>query len=188
MKSRRFVLVTGLSFLTVLGAGCARRPDQSAVPDAAVEGSPQTGSSQGSSPNEAIASPSTSTQVAQGSEGSVLSSGSFVAGEHPTQGTVRITNQSGKRVLELDQTFETSTSGPDLVVILHRSPDVIGSTTPPAFPINEGDYVLLAPLKSYSGAQSYDIPDSVNLEEYQSAAIWCRQFNATFGAATLSPA
>jgi hypothetical protein len=75
--------------------------------------------------------------------------------------------------------------GPDLVVILHRSEDVIGSTTPPAYPINEGDYVVLAPLQQFKGAQSYPIPDTINLADYRSVGIWCRKFNATFGAAAL---
>ncbi len=95
--------------------------------------------------------------------------------------------QNNQRYLELDQTFATSTAGPDLVVILHRLADVIGSTTPPAFAINEGDYVLLAPLTNFTGAQRYAIPDDLNLADFKSAAIWCRQFNATFGAATLKP-
>jgi hypothetical protein len=125
-------------------------------------------------------------QTAQVDQLSVLRSGEFVDGEHPTQGTVRIVKQNNQRLLELDQTF-TSTSGPDLVVILHRLADVIGSTTPPAFPIKEGDYVLLAPLKSYSGTQSYLIPVSLNLDDFKSVAIWCRRFNATFGAAALKP-
>jgi hypothetical protein len=115
----------------------------------------------------------------------VLRSGTFVAGEHPTKGTVRLIKEGNNHVLELDQAFSTSTSGPDLVVILHRSADVIGSTTPPAFPINEGDYVLIAPLKEYSGAQRYPVPANIDPAEFKSAAIWCRRFNATFGAATL---
>jgi hypothetical protein len=115
----------------------------------------------------------------------ILRSGTFVGGEHPTSGTVRMIEKNGQRILELDETFQTSDSGPDLVVVLHRSPDVIGSTTPPAYPINEGDYVILAPLQQYSGTQSYTIPENINSEEYQSAVIWCRQFNATFGAAKL---
>jgi len=123
----------------------------------------------------------------QATKPKVLSSGSFVDGEHPTSGTVRIVNRDGKRVLELDRAFKTSTSGPDLVVILHRSGDVIGSTVPPAYPIKEGEYVVLAPLQKFSGAQSYAIPDNINLDDFKSAAIWCRRFNATFGAATLKP-
>ncbi|NJL21536.1 MAG: DM13 domain-containing protein [Leptolyngbyaceae cyanobacterium SM1_3_5] len=113
--------------------------------------------------------------------------GSFVDGEHPTRGMVQIVTQGGGRILELDEAFATSTSGPDLFVILHRLPDVIGSTTPPAYPIQEGDYVVLAPLRSYTGAQTYEIPDNINLDEFRSVAIWCRRFNATFGAATLEP-
>ncbi|HYX14670.1 MAG TPA: DM13 domain-containing protein, partial [Nostoc sp.] len=42
------------------------------------------------------------------------------------------------------------------------------------------------PLKKYSGAQTYSIPQSINLADYKSAAIWCRKFNATFGAANLN--
>lgn len=185
MKSRRFVLAAGSSFMAVLATGCASKSvSQKSAPAPTSESLDQNSSPGG----EAASSPANPpSPTPEASEELILSSGSFVAGEHPTQGTVRITNQSGKRVLELDQAFKTSTFGPDLFVVLHRSPDVIGSTVPPAFPINEGDYVLLAPLKSYSGAQSYDIPDNVKLDEFKSAAIWCRLFNATFGAATLKP-
>jgi hypothetical protein len=108
-----------------------------------------------------------------------------VSGEHSTQGTVRLVSENGKIFLELDQAFKTSTMGPDLVVILHRSSDVLGSTQPPAYALKEGDYTLLAPLQKFSGAQRYAIPATVNLSDYQSVAIWCRKFNATFGAAKL---
>jgi hypothetical protein len=115
-----------------------------------------------------------------------IKSGTFVSGEHTTQGTVRITNKNGKSIIQLDQSFKTSTSGPDLVVVLHRSNNVIGSTKPPAHALKRGDYIVIAPLKKYSGAQSYTIPNNINLGNYQSVAIWCRRFNATFGAAKLS--
>ncbi len=118
---------------------------------------------------------------------SILRSGRFVDGEHPTQGEARVVKRNQQRILELDSTFSTSTSGPDLVVIVHRSNDVIGSSRPPAFPIDEDDYVILAPLKDYRGAQSYRIPDQIDLDDYPSVAIWCRRFNATFGAAALKP-
>jgi hypothetical protein len=119
------------------------------------------------------------------SEATILKSGTFVSGEHPTEGTARLVTRNGSTFLELDQDFTTSDLGPDLVVILHRSNDVISSTEPPAYPINEGDYVVLAPLQQFNGAQSYSIPDTVNLADYQSAGIWCRKFNALFGAAFL---
>lgn len=115
-----------------------------------------------------------------------IRSGTFISGEHATQGIVRILTQNGKHSLELDQAFKTSEMGPDLVVILHRSDNVIASTKPPAYPLNKGDYTIIAPLKKFSGAQSYSIPQNINLDNYQSVAIWCRKFNATFGAAKLS--
>jgi hypothetical protein len=117
----------------------------------------------------------------------VLRSGEFVDGEHPTSGGARLVERNGAIRLELDEAFTTSTSGPDLVVALHRSADVIGSTTPPAFPIREGDYVVLAPLESYVGSQSYAVHQEIQTEDFASAVIWCRRFNATFGAARLDP-
>ncbi len=111
--------------------------------------------------------------------------GSFVSGEHTTQGNARLVSEKGKTFIELDSNFKTSELGPDLVVILHRSPDVIGSTNPPAYPIKSGDYAVVAPLRKFSGTQRYLIPDSIKLAEYKSVGIWCRKFNAIFGAAVL---
>jgi Electron transfer DM13 len=113
-------------------------------------------------------------------------SGSFVSGEHTTQGTARITTKNGKSFLELDRSFKTSNLGPDLVVVLHRSDNVIGSTKPPSYPLKQGDYIILGRLKKFRGAQTYAIPSNINLAGYKSAVIWCRKFNATFGAAKLS--
>ncbi|MFM7425133.1 MAG: DM13 domain-containing protein [Elainella sp.] len=111
--------------------------------------------------------------------------GTLMSGEHPTQGTVRLVTENNQSWIELGPDFATSELGPDLVVILHRSADVLGSTQPPAYPINEGDYVVIAPLQAFNGAQRYAIPANVNLADYQSAGIWCRRFNAMFGSATL---
>jgi Electron transfer DM13 len=112
--------------------------------------------------------------------------GTFVSGEHKTQGTASITTNKRNSFLTLDNSFKTSDSGPDLVVILHRSDDVIGSTKPPAYSLKKGDYVILGRLQKFSGAQTYAIPKNIDLANYKSAAIWCRKFNATFGAAKLS--
>lgn len=125
-------------------------------------------------------------QVAQSSDANNIKSGSFVSGEHKTQGTVRITTKNGKSFLSLGQSFKTSESGPDLVIVLHRSHNVISSTKPPSYPLKRGDYVVLAPLKKFQGSQTYQIPNNIKLSDYKSVAIWCRRFNATFGAASLS--
>lgn len=116
---------------------------------------------------------------------STIKVGSFVSGEHPTLGTVRLVSDTEQTFIELDSDFKTSEMGPDLVVILHRSSDVIGSTKPPAYPLQEGDYVVIAPLSQYSGTQKYVIPKEINVTDYKSIAIWCRKFNATFGAAVV---
>ena len=116
---------------------------------------------------------------------STIKVGSFVSGEHPTQGTVRLKSEKEQTLIELDSNFKTSEMGPDLVVILHRSPDVIGSTKPPFYALQEGDYVVIAPLSQFSGTQQYIVPEGINVAEYKSVAIWCRKFNATFGSAVV---
>jgi hypothetical protein len=125
-------------------------------------------------------------QLTQSKQSTATKIGNFVSGEHTTQGTASITRKNGQSFVELDKSFKTSSSGPDLVVILHRSDNVIGSTKPPSYSLKKGDYVVLGRLQKFSGAQSYAIPKNINLANYKSAVIWCRKFNATFGAAKLS--
>lgn len=105
----------------------------------------------------------------------ILKSGSFVTTEqnHPTQGTATIITENGQSYLEFDSAFDTA-SGPDVQVILHRSSEI------PVKPSTQ-DYVILAPLKSFNGTQRYPIPENLNVEEFQSVGIWCRQFDVTFG-------
>ena len=104
--------------------------------------------------------------------------GKFVAAEHPTQGSVSIINEKGKRYLEFDKTFK-SDMGPDLYVILHRA------ATLPKGGLKEPDYVTVGRLQKVSGTQRYTIPNNVNLANYRTVAVWCRMFNATFGYALL---
>jgi hypothetical protein len=174
---RRYFNLAGMAFVSTIAIGCTKPTTSSstAMPDEKV--TPTSAATPSPSPATASNSPEAN---------KVLRSGTFVDGEHPTRGTARIVQQGEQRLLELDQAFQTSTSGPDLVVVLHRSPNVIGSTVPPAYPINAEDYVVIAPLKSYSGAQSYVIPATIQSDNFASAAIWCRKFNATFGAARLT--
>jgi Electron transfer DM13 len=104
--------------------------------------------------------------------------GTFVAAEHPTQGTVQIVRENGKRYLDFDAAFK-SDAGPDLHVILHRAASL------PKGGLQEQDYAIVSRLQKVSGKQRYAIPQNVNLANYRSVAIWCRQFNATFGYAPL---
>jgi hypothetical protein len=106
----------------------------------------------------------------------VLMAGSFVKAEHPTVGGASVVMKDGKNYLMFDAMFKSDT-GPDLHVLLHRE----------AMPKNyaAGDYVNLGKLKQVAGSQVYEIPAGMDVAEYKSAVIWCKEFNATFGFAML---
>jgi Electron transfer DM13 len=106
-----------------------------------------------------------------------LKVGQFTAAEHPTFGQATIILENEQRYLELDSAFQTD-SGPDLFVLLHYQ------ANPTRYQPN--DYIILGPLQTTSGVQRYLIPEDVDITPIQSAVIWCRQFNATFGFATFS--
>lgn len=109
---------------------------------------------------------------------SIQASGVFIDAEHPTEGTANIVTENGKKYIQFDEKFK-SDSGPDLFVILHKDDKL------PITGIKEEDYTTIAPLKSTSGSQKYEIPENVDVSNFKSVAIWCRQFNATFGYAVL---
>lgn len=115
---------------------------------------------------------------------SVTRTGAFASAEHETTGGAELISQGGQTTLVFDDNFATS-NGPDLVVVLHRSANLIAETTPPAYPLNEDDYVVIAPLTTVSGRQEYVIPAEIDLAAFEAVAVWCQQFNATFGAAPL---
>ncbi|MEM9006293.1 MAG: DM13 domain-containing protein [Cyanobacteria bacterium P01_F01_bin.86] len=101
--------------------------------------------------------------------------GAFEGVAHPTSGSARIVEENGKQYLEFDAEFR-SDSGPDLLVLLHEE------AVPQSY--NSDQYVSLGFLQSTEGGQRYEIPEGVSVEDFQSAVIWCRQFNVTFGYAT----
>jgi hypothetical protein len=109
----------------------------------------------------------------------VLSSGQFVTVEqdHQTTGQVRIISENGKRYLELDDQFTTA-EGPDVQILLHKKPKV-------GVKLAEKDYMTLAMLKSFNGAQRYEIRENVDLDDFKSVVIWCRKFNVTFAYSSL---
>ena len=131
-------------------------------------------------PGSAEARPTKQTTVVAKKSQSVIASGSFVKSEKATTGQAKIVNMNGKRYLKFDKAFSTG-NGPDVKVILHKSSNVPGN-------IKEGNYITLAPIKSFNGAQTYEIPDNVNLDDFKSVGIWCEEFNATFGYASLQKA
>jgi len=169
------------SLLAALTLGCAAQTADPLAADPQGETAPGVVASDSPTPSPAA---STEAPAEVPAPSTVLRSGLFVDGEHPTQGEARLVEEGDLTFLVFGDDFKTD-AGPDLVVVLHRSRDVIAGTEPPAFPLVEGDYVVLEPLQTVAGAQRYAIPAGLNLDDYASAAIWCQQFNATFGAAPL---
>jgi len=102
--------------------------------------------------------------------------GDFVSDQSATEGTFRIVTEDGQRYLELEESFTTA-EAPDLFVLLHKS-EVPGS-------YEADEYVNLGELQQLSGTQRYAIPDDVEIDEYASAVIWCREFDVTMGYASL---
>jgi Electron transfer DM13 len=105
-----------------------------------------------------------------------LATGSFVAAEHPTKGLVQIVEAEGKKFLKFDRAFK-SDNGPDLFVILHNQ------NPPQAY--DDSNYLSLGRLQKTTGEQMYEIPAGTDIASFQSVVIWCKQFNATFGFASL---
>ena len=109
----------------------------------------------------------------------VIAQGQFVTVEqdHPTAGKAIITEENGQKYLTFDDEFTTA-RGPQVKVVLHRDASV---------PVNlqEDSYIAIAPLESFDGTQKYLLPSSIDVDDYQSVAIWCEKFNVTFGYAAL---
>ena len=110
---------------------------------------------------------------------SLLTSGQFVTVDQAkeTTGTARIVEKDGQRILEFDGAFDTA-RGPDVQVVLYR-----GDSVPVS--IDESDYIVVGDLKSFEGSQGYVLPADLNLDDYGSVAIWCAEFNVTFGYADI---
>jgi hypothetical protein len=96
-----------------------------------------------------------------------------------------IKKEGSRKLLVLSSDFKTNDMAPDLKVIFSPSTTPLASTKAPGFPLKPGSYTILASLKSSSGAQTYTIPDSIDLKAQGSVLIWCKKFNATMAWAPL---
>ena len=107
---------------------------------------------------------------------SISYSGVFVGvgdGIHDAQGKAyTIPLEDGRDFLRLEN-FK-STNGPDLYVYLSTDKDA-------------SEFVNLGKLKANSGNQNYEIPNEVNLVEYNQVLIWCKAFGVLFGSAEIFP-
>jgi len=176
MKYRILGIIAGLTLATGIVVSCSvtTTPTEQATP--ATQSTPAAKSADAMKSDKPAAN-SKSNKKSR--------SGNFISGEHQTDGRATIIQENGSYFIELDENFKTSTSGPDLFVILHRSPDILKISKPPDYGISQGDYISIAPLKNFGGKQRYAIPANIIPDQYQSVAVWCRQYNATFGFAPL---
>lgn len=118
--------------------------------------------------------------AAPGATGAEVARGTFVSLDHGTDGSVRIVDAGGTRVLRIDD-LDTS-NGPDLFVYLSTNP---ADGPEGAF---DDDYVNLGRLRGNKGDQNYDVPAGVDLTRYRSVVVWCDRFDSAFGAAELARA
>lgn len=98
-------------------------------------------------------------------------SGNFVSADarHNGEGSFQLLEQDGERIIEFSEDF-VSTRGPDLFVWLVNGDNV-------------EERVNLGRLQSARGAQSYTLPEDVNLDDYDRIIIWCRAFRVLFSTA-----
>ncbi|MCY3564535.1 MAG: DM13 domain-containing protein [bacterium] len=123
------------------------------------------------------AAPTTTTTVPEGPV--LLSVSEWISIGHPGTGTVLVYRQpDGSHVVRFED-LDVS-NGPDLLVILSAAPLVDDRAA-----YSEVAYLSLGDLKGNQGNQNYIVPAEVNLDEYQTVAIWCRRFNYTFNAAEI---
>jgi hypothetical protein len=115
-------------------------------------------------------------------QATALVSGTFVAAEAPTTGMAQIVEEGGHKYLQIDSAFSTNDQAPDLQVLL----DTVEQPPAKYQGVESNRYINLGGLQSVTGQQRYPIPDSVDVSQFKSVAIWCRMANATMGYAPLT--
>jgi hypothetical protein len=119
--------------------------------------------------------------VSLSSEPEALYTGRLEGKAHPTIGRATIYKSAdGRQYLRLSD-FTTS-NGPDVHVLLVRAED---KALEQEIVKGDLDHVELGTLKGNQGDQNYDLPATVDLNQYQGVAIYCERFHAIFGMAKL---
>ncbi|GLZ80973.1 hypothetical protein Afil01_57800 [Actinorhabdospora filicis] len=111
----------------------------------------------------------------------LLASGTFVAHEHETTGTVQLVRQPDGGVVLAIAGLATS-DGPDVHVWLTDQ-----AVTADGWKVfDDGYHREIGKLRANNGDQVYDVPADVDLAKVTSVSIWCERFSVSFGAATLA--
>lgn len=101
----------------------------------------------------------------------LIRTGSFTGNRnYSVTGSVKLYEYQGKRYIRFENFV--SSNGPDLKVY-------IATTTTASQFVNIGD------LKSISGTQTYLVNNPPDFTQFNKVLIWCQQFSALFGSATI---
>ena len=103
-------------------------------------------------------------------QATLLRQGMLAGVNHSVSGHVAVYDDHGTLVVLLDP--YTSQSGPDLKVYLSKD-------------VSASEYIKLGNLKSTTGKQSYRVPGSPDIIQYNFVHIWCEQFTVVFGRAEI---
>jgi len=108
----------------------------------------------------------------------VKAMGSFRGAEgHQSAGTYTIEEVGGKFVLAVSEDFSVDRGAPDAYVVLSSGAKV-----------GKDKAVWLGKIKSYTGAQTFEIPAGAKLDGLTTVVLWCRRYSATIGTAGFDPA
>lgn len=103
---------------------------------------------------------------ANAANGDVIASGSLSgANNHVTKGNVMVVEMNGGYVVKLGEGFS-----------LDGAPD-----PKLAFGVDGKAPVMLAPLTSNTGAQTYEVPAGINPANFNKFYIWCEKFSVSLG-------
>ena len=190
-KRRRWLAVIGVATVGVLAFVLLYFEPQTAFIDDEVsetipglDASPATDPSATTAPVSVgvpSASPGNSVSAALASASEtgnpvVLSTGTFISGEHDTSGTALVVALPDGSLVVRFEDLDTS-NGPDLRVVL--------STDDASDAWKYDGRHILGELKGNIGDQNYTIPLDVDLTQFGSVVVWCERFSVAFGAAPL---
>jgi hypothetical protein len=124
--------------------------------------------------------PPAAEQLTAEEKGRVVATGTFIHANpsdpfHKGKGTVTVY----EKTVFLEPDFAVG-PGPDYYVYLVPKADIRASSD-----VTDTMYVDLGRLRSFEGSQKFPIPAGVDLKDYPSVVIWCRQFGALVSPADL---
>lgn len=100
----------------------------------------------------------------------LISQGTIVGIGHTASGTASLYESNGKYAVVLDPF--SSQNGPDLKVYLSKD-------------VNATSYLRLGNLKSTIGKQTYPVPGTPTIKEYNFVHVWCEAFTVVFARAEI---